>query len=64
MPLGTPSTQEADYFFVPVYTSCLIFPTYQWADGPLYYGPRESAVGSGGVLDALLPESARSLDPA
>eukprot|EP00798_Chlamydomonas_sp_ICE-L_P006523 gene6523-3163_t len=32
---------EADYFFVPVLTTCLIFPVFAWADQPWYYGPQQ-----------------------
>ncbi|GAX80494.1 hypothetical protein CEUSTIGMA_g7932.t1 [Chlamydomonas eustigma] len=31
--------EEADYFYVHPYTSCLIFPVFAWADGPWWPGP-------------------------
>ena len=30
---------EADYFMVMPYTTCLIFPVFAWADGPWWPGP-------------------------
>lgn len=31
--------QEADFFYVPVYTNLIIIPVTGWADGPYYYAP-------------------------
>ena len=31
--------EEADYFYVPVYTSCFIHPVWGFVDHPWYYGP-------------------------
>ena len=30
--------EQADFFYVPVYTSCLFHPVLGWADLPWYYG--------------------------
>jgi hypothetical protein len=30
--------EEADFFYVPVYTSCWMHPVYGWADHPWWYG--------------------------
>lgn len=35
--------KEADFFYVPVYTSCFIHPVYAWADMPFFYGPGGAA---------------------
>ncbi len=32
-------SQEADYFYVPIYSSCYIFPIHCWADGPWWHSP-------------------------
>jgi hypothetical protein len=31
--------EEADYFYVPAYTSCFLWPVYGWADHPWWWGP-------------------------
>ncbi|KFM24871.1 putative glucuronoxylan glucuronosyltransferase F8H [Auxenochlorella protothecoides] len=31
--------EEADFFYVPLYTACYIQPVVTWGDGPFYYGP-------------------------
>ena len=31
--------QEADFFYVPVYTNLVIIPVTGWSDGPYYYSP-------------------------
>ena len=31
--------EEADFFYVPVYTSCFMHPVHGWADAPWFYGP-------------------------
>ena len=31
---------EADYFYVPIYTTCYFWPTLGWADYPLWYTPQ------------------------
>jgi Exostosin family len=31
--------EEADFFYVPVYTSCFAHPIFGWADHPWYYFP-------------------------
>ena len=30
---------QADFFYVPVYTSCFMHPVLGWADFPWWYGP-------------------------
>ena len=30
---------QADFFYVPVYTSCFMHPVMGWADYPWWYGP-------------------------
>lgn len=30
---------QADLFYVPVYTSCFMHPINGWADAPWWYGP-------------------------
>lgn len=36
--------QEADFFYVPIYTSCFIFPVRDHADYPWFYSVCESAL--------------------
>ncbi|GFH09433.1 EGF-like domain-containing protein, partial [Haematococcus lacustris] len=31
--------EEADYFYMPIYTSCFIYPIHCWADGPWWHSP-------------------------
>ncbi|KAG1671014.1 hypothetical protein FOA52_014258 [Chlamydomonas sp. UWO 241] len=31
--------EEADFFYVPIYSSCFIFPIHCWADGPWWHAP-------------------------
>ncbi len=31
--------EEADFFFMPVYTSCFLHPVWGYVDHPWYYGP-------------------------
>eukprot|EP00201_Polytomella_parva_P016605 CAMPEP_0175065286 /NCGR_PEP_ID=MMETSP0052_2-20121109/15834_1 /TAXON_ID=51329 ORGANISM="Polytomella parva, Strain SAG 63-3" /NCGR_SAMPLE_ID=MMETSP0052_2 /ASSEMBLY_ACC=CAM_ASM_000194 /LENGTH=538 /DNA_ID=CAMNT_0016331791 /DNA_START=174 /DNA_END=1787 /DNA_ORIENTATION=- len=31
--------EEADFFYVPVYSSCMIFPLHCYADGPWFHAP-------------------------
>ena len=31
--------EDADFFYVPLYSSCFIFPIHCWADGPWWYAP-------------------------
>ncbi len=31
--------EEADFFYVPVYTSCYIYPVYAYNDFPWWYAP-------------------------
>ncbi|KAK9805353.1 hypothetical protein WJX73_005210 [Symbiochloris irregularis] len=38
-PHRTLDPEEADFFYVPVYTSCFIHPIYGWADMPWWHGP-------------------------
>ncbi|KAK9805381.1 hypothetical protein WJX73_008851 [Symbiochloris irregularis] len=38
-PHRTLDPEEADFFYVPVYTSCYIHPVHGWADHPWWYGP-------------------------
>ena len=38
-PHRTLDPEEADFFFVPVYTSCFIHPVLGWADMPFWHGP-------------------------
>ncbi|KAK9805384.1 hypothetical protein WJX73_009679 [Symbiochloris irregularis] len=38
-PHRTLDPEEADFFYVPVYTSCYVHPVHGWADGPWWYGP-------------------------
>eukprot|EP00884_Botryococcus_braunii_P008777 jgi/Botrbrau1/17900/Bobra.50_1s0001.1 len=38
-PHRTLDPEEADFFYVPLYTSCFIHPVFSWADFPWYYGP-------------------------
>ncbi len=33
--------EQADYFYVPVYTSCFIHPVWGFVDHPWYYGPTQ-----------------------
>ncbi|KAK9858865.1 hypothetical protein WJX84_008379 [Apatococcus fuscideae] len=42
---------EADFFYVPVYTSCFMWPIYGWADAP-WFGPsgHTDDVGPGACL--------------
>ena len=35
--------EEADYFYVPIYTSCLMWPIYGWGGPPLVVGRCRSA---------------------
>jgi hypothetical protein len=37
--LRTYDAEEADFFYVPVYIACLIYPVLGWADYPFYYAP-------------------------
>lgn len=37
-PISAHPLQEADFFYVPVYTNLIINPVVGWADGPYYYG--------------------------
>lgn len=37
-PHRTLDPEEADFFYAPVYTSCLIYPVLGWADTPFFYG--------------------------
>ncbi|GFR40870.1 hypothetical protein Agub_g1521 [Astrephomene gubernaculifera] len=30
---------EADYFYVPYYGACMIWPVFKWADYPYFHGP-------------------------
>eukprot|EP00775_Hariotina_reticulata_P012387 gene12387-12521_t len=44
-PHRTLNPEEADFFYVPAYTSCFMFPIFGWADYPWWYsagGPRVS----------------------
>ena len=34
--------EQADYFYVPVYTSCFIHPVWGFVDHPWYYGPTQN----------------------
>ena len=34
--------EQADYFYVPVYTSCFIHPVWGFLDHPWYYGPTQN----------------------
>ena len=43
-PHRTLDPEEADFFYVPVYTSCFIHPVYAWADMPFFYGPEGEAL--------------------
>ena len=37
--------EEADFFYVPTYVTCLMHPVQGWVDFPWYYGPlRECAL--------------------
>ena len=38
-PCRTFDPEEADFFYVPVYITCLIFPVLGWADFPFYHAP-------------------------
>ena len=38
-PHRTLDPDEADFFYVPVYTSCFMHPVWGWADHPWWYGP-------------------------
>lgn len=40
--------QEADFFYVPVYTSCLIMPVQNFGDGPYYHSPLSCGCGRRG----------------
>ncbi|KAJ9511447.1 hypothetical protein QJQ45_029894, partial [Haematococcus lacustris] len=31
--------EEADYFYMPIYSSCFIYPIHCWADGPWWHSP-------------------------
>ncbi len=35
--------EEADFFYVPVYTSCYINPVHAYHDGPWWYAPKGEA---------------------
>lgn len=30
---------EADFFYVPVYIACMLWPVLGWADHPFFYAP-------------------------
>ncbi|KAK9805311.1 hypothetical protein WJX73_000673 [Symbiochloris irregularis] len=38
-PHRTLDPEQADFFYVPVYTSCFMHPIFMWADAPFWYGP-------------------------
>ncbi|KAK2080891.1 hypothetical protein QBZ16_000745 [Prototheca wickerhamii] len=38
-PHRTLDPEEADFFYVPVYTNMVIIPVTGWTDGPYYYSP-------------------------
>ena len=41
--ISTLDPEEADFFYVPTYTSCFMYPVNGWADFPFWYsagGPR------------------------
>ena len=51
--------QEADFFYVPVYTNLIIIPVSGWGDGPYYYSsseraPREARPGRALERDSIL----------
>ena len=37
-PHRTLDPEQADFFYVPVYTSCFFHPVLGWADYPYWYG--------------------------
>jgi hypothetical protein len=37
----TLNPEEADFFYVPVYITCFMYPVMGWADFPYYYAPSE-----------------------
>lgn len=38
-PHRTLDPELADFFYVPVYTSCFLHPVYGWADTPWFHNP-------------------------
>ena len=42
--------QEADFFYVPVYTNLVIIPVTGWTDGPYYYSPGALVVHCSGYI--------------
>ncbi|CAK0774152.1 hypothetical protein CVIRNUC_004140 [Coccomyxa viridis] len=40
--------EQADFFYVPVYTSCFIHPVWGYVDHPWYYGPTQHCREEGG----------------
>ena len=40
--------EQADFFYVPVYTSCFIHPVWGFVDHPWYYGPTQHCRNKGG----------------
>ncbi|RMZ55166.1 hypothetical protein APUTEX25_005444 [Auxenochlorella protothecoides] len=53
-PHRTLDPEEADFFYVPVYTSCLIMPVQNFGDGPYYHSPLSyggRTVQAGGLLE-------------
>lgn len=38
-PHRTLDPDEADFFYVPVYTSCFMHPVFGWSDHPFWHGP-------------------------
>ncbi len=48
--------EAADFFYVPVYGTCMIFPVHCYADGPWFHvpsGERRGGLGWGGRRSAV-----------
>lgn len=62
-PHRTLDPEQADFFYVPVYSSCYIWPVWGWADAP-WFGPSGQPDGGPGgecCLHRMPTEQARPL---
>ena len=46
LPTRTFDPEEADFFYMPIYSSCFIFPIHCWADGPWWHAPSGRTVSN------------------
>eukprot|EP00884_Botryococcus_braunii_P011152 jgi/Botrbrau1/20037/Bobra.200_1s0042.1 len=49
-PHRTLDPDEADFFYVPLYTTCFIYPVFGWADYPWFYGPGSFRVNQAAMM--------------